>query len=556
MSRDLPPRAGLVLLALVTALLVFRLGATPLVGPDEPRYTRVAIEMHRAGEWVTPTLAGEPWLEKPPLFYWAAGAAFSLLGETEAAARVPSVLAAVLLVFATALVGARLHGSAAGLHAGFAAGLSLLPFAYGHAASMDMLLAATVTVAIGLVALRLLGIAGRLSIVFAAAFAGLAVLAKGPLGLLLPGLVVGGYVLATREWRWLRELVSPLAVAAFVVVAAPWYVAIFLDQGRHFLDVFILNHNVQRFTSTVHNHPGPFWYYVPVLLAGLFPWSGLTVPAVWRTSPRESRADLFVLLWLLLPLALLLPRRLEAARLHPAVRAPARDPRRPPRRPPRPGARHPRDRPLRPRGRARRPRARGARRRVTRRALPPRRAAVALGDPAGLLGGDRGLLLLAARRPRPVGRAAAAAYRRGGAAAARRRGRAADPRPPRVRPRALRRRHGPTGARVGRVAHGVDGRLLLQRREGARGRGRDADPGVRRGRADARAGGAVGEAAPRVDGLARGAHAHDRRATRTPCCGWRNGLSAAARPLREAATRRERASACGRSCRPWAGTSG
>jgi 4-amino-4-deoxy-L-arabinose transferase-like glycosyltransferase len=302
MSRDLPPRAGLVLLALVAALLVFRLGATPLVGPDEPRYTRVAIEMHRAGEWVTPTLAGEPWLEKPPLFYWAAGAAFSLLGETEAAARVPSVLAAVLLVFATALVGARLHGSAAGLHAGFAAGLSLLPFAYGHAASMDMLLAATVTVAIGLVALRLLGIAGRLSIVFAAAFAGLAVLAKGPLGLLLPGLVVGGYVLATREWRWLRELVSPLAVTAFVVVAAPWYVAIFLDQGRHFLDVFILHHNVQRFTSTVHNHPGPFWYYVPVLVAGLFPWSGLTVPAVWRTSPRESRADLFVLLWLLLPL--------------------------------------------------------------------------------------------------------------------------------------------------------------------------------------------------------------------------------------------------------------
>ena len=303
MSRDLPPRAGLVLLALVTALLAFRLGAVPLVGPDEPRYTRVAIEMHRAGEWVTPTLAGEPWLEKPPLFYWTAGASFSLLGETEAAARLPSVLAAVLLVFATALVGARLHGSAAGLHAGFACGLSLLPFGYGRAASMDMLLAATVTAAVGLVALRLLGIAGRLSIVFAAPFAGLAVLAKGPLGLLLPGLVVGGYLLVTREWRWLRELLSPLAVGAFVVVAAPWYAAIFLDQGRHFLDVFILDHNVQRFTSTIHKHPGPFWYYVPVLLAGLFPWSGLTVPAVWRTSPRESRADLFLLLWLLLPLA-------------------------------------------------------------------------------------------------------------------------------------------------------------------------------------------------------------------------------------------------------------
>jgi 4-amino-4-deoxy-L-arabinose transferase-like glycosyltransferase len=301
MSRDLPPRAALVLLALVLALLVFSLGAVPLVGPDEPRYTRVAIEMHRAGEWVTPTLAGEPWLEKPPLFYWLAGAAFSLLGETEAAARLPSVLAAVLLVFATSLVGARLYGSAAGLHAGFACGLSPLPFASGRAASMDMLLAATVTVAIGLVGLRVLGIAGRLAVVFAGAFAGLAVVAKGPLGLVVPGLVVGGYLLATREWRLLREILSPLPVAAFLAVGAPWYVAVFLDQGRHFLGVFILDHNVQRFTSTIHNHPGPPWYYAPVLLAGLFPWSGLTLPALWRTSPRASRPDLFVLLWLSLP---------------------------------------------------------------------------------------------------------------------------------------------------------------------------------------------------------------------------------------------------------------
>jgi 4-amino-4-deoxy-L-arabinose transferase-like glycosyltransferase len=302
MSHNLPPRATGVLLALVLALLVFRLGAVPLVGPDEPRYTRVAVEMHRAGEWVRPTLQGEPWLEKTPLFYWLAGAAFTVLGETETAARLPSVLAALLLVGATALFGARLYGSAAGLHAGFVAGTSLLPFAYARAASMDMLLAATVTVAIGLLALRVLGIAGRLAIVAAAAATGLATLAKGPLGLLLPLLVLGGYVVATREWRRLRELLDPWALAAFLAVAAPWYVAILRDQGRHFLDVFVLNHNVQRFTSTVHNHPGPPWYYLLVLLAGLTPWSGLALPAVFRSTPGASRRDLLVLLWIGLPL--------------------------------------------------------------------------------------------------------------------------------------------------------------------------------------------------------------------------------------------------------------
>jgi 4-amino-4-deoxy-L-arabinose transferase-like glycosyltransferase len=302
MPSSLPPRAAAVLLALVLALLVFRLGAVPLVGPDEPRYTRVAVEMHRAGEWVTPTLQGEPWLEKTPLFYWLAGGAFSVLGETEAAARLPSVLATILLVGATALVGARLYGTAAGLHAGFVAGTSVLPFVYGRAASMDMLLAAMVTVAIGLAGLRLLGVAGPRAVVAAAAAAGLATLAKGPLGLLLPALVLAAYLAVTREPRRLRELLSLPAVAAFLVVAAPWYVAILLDQGRHFVDVFILNHNVERFTSTVHRHPGPVWYYLPMLLGGLFPWSGLAVPALIRIDPRASRRDLFVVLWLALPL--------------------------------------------------------------------------------------------------------------------------------------------------------------------------------------------------------------------------------------------------------------
>ncbi len=303
MPHSLPPRATALLLALVLALLVLRLGSVPLLGPDEPRYARVAVEMQRAGEWVTPTLQGEPWLEKPPLYYWLAGAAFRLLGETEAAARIPSVLAMLLLTGATALCGARLYGSAAGLHAGFVAGTSLLPFAYGRAASMDMLLAATVTLAIGLSGLRLLGIAGRTACVGAAALAGLATLAKGPLGLVLPALVVGAFWLTTREWRQLRDMLAPRAILAFALVAAPWYVAILRDQGRHFLDVFILDHNLQRFTSTIHHHPGPFWYYVPVLLLGLIPWSGLAVPGMLRTAPRASRADRFVLLWLLLPFA-------------------------------------------------------------------------------------------------------------------------------------------------------------------------------------------------------------------------------------------------------------
>ncbi len=177
-------------------------------------------------------------------------------------------------------------------------------FAYGRAASMDMLLAATVTAAIGLAGLRTArAIAGRWAIPAAAAFAGLATLAKGPLGLLLPGLVIvrlrprdpaSGAGSASSSRRCPSRRSS--------IVAAPWYAAILLDQGQHFIDVFILGHNFQRFTSTVHHHPGPFWYYLPILLAGLFPWSGLVIPSLFGLHPRSSRPDLFVVLWLGLPL--------------------------------------------------------------------------------------------------------------------------------------------------------------------------------------------------------------------------------------------------------------
>jgi 4-amino-4-deoxy-L-arabinose transferase-like glycosyltransferase len=301
-ERALPPRATAILLALVAALLLLRLGQIPLLGPDEPRYARVAIEMHRSGDLVTPRLQGEPWLEKPVLYYWLASAAYALLGETELAARLPSAVAAVFFVGVTALVAARLYGAQAGLHAGFVLGTSLLTFAYGRAAAMDLLLAACVTAALGLFALRFLGSAGPLAIPAAHVFLALATLAKGPIGVLLPGLVIVVFAALRRDPRVLKETLAPAGLIAFAVVALPWYALVYAAHGRDFVDVFFLNHNLQRFTSTIHNHPGPVYYYVPVLIGGLFPWSGLIAPGVAGLRPRLRPADLFVLLWLLLPL--------------------------------------------------------------------------------------------------------------------------------------------------------------------------------------------------------------------------------------------------------------
>jgi 4-amino-4-deoxy-L-arabinose transferase-like glycosyltransferase len=301
----LPARATALILALAAALLLFRLGEVPLVGSDEPRYVRVAVEMARAGAWVRPTLQGEPWLEKPALYYWMAGLAFRLLGENEAAARLPAVGAGLLSVAATGLFGARLLGSRVGLRAALLSATSLLPFVYAKAASMDMLLAAPVTVATGLVGLRLLGIAGPGAAVGAGVMAGLATLAKGLLGVVLPALVALGYVAASGQWRRLRGVATPGALLGFTLTAGPWYAAVAADQGWRFVDVFIVDHHLQRLVSTVHDHPGSVLYYLPIVLLGLFPWSGLLVPGLLSASPRRSSVDLFLLLWAGLPLCFL-----------------------------------------------------------------------------------------------------------------------------------------------------------------------------------------------------------------------------------------------------------
>ena len=291
------------ILGLQALLLTFRLGQIPLLGPDEPRYARVAVEMARANEFVTPTLGGEAWLEKPPLYYWLAGLGFRVLGETEFAARWPAVLAALLLTGFTGLIAARFFGAHCGRVAMLILATSPLAFAYGRAASMDMLLAALVTGASGLFLLSLHGIAGSAAIPGAWAMMGLAVLAKGPIGALIPLGVATLAALALRKFSP-KRIVTPLALALFAAIAGPWFIAIYIDQGFHFIEVFILNHNLQRFTSTVHNHPGPFYYYLPVLLLGVFPWTGLIAASISGVRAMDPASRRSVAVWILVPLIL------------------------------------------------------------------------------------------------------------------------------------------------------------------------------------------------------------------------------------------------------------
>jgi 4-amino-4-deoxy-L-arabinose transferase-like glycosyltransferase len=296
-------RDAALIVGLQFLLLVFRLGQVPLLGPDEPRYARVAVEMARSHDLVTPTLAGAPWLEKPPLYYWLAAFGYGVAGETESAARWPAVLAALLMTGFSGLVAARLFGASCGRATMLILGTCPLAFAYGRVATMDMLVAAFITGAIGLFVLSILGIAGPSAAPGAWAMMAFAVLAKGPIGFLIPAGVAIVLSISLRRLE-LRRVITPLGCLLFLIIAGPWFAAIYGSQGFHFVEVFFLNHNLQRFTSTIHNHPGPPYYYLPLLLLGVFPWSGLValIPRAWGTLKNDHRWVL--LAWLAVPLGL------------------------------------------------------------------------------------------------------------------------------------------------------------------------------------------------------------------------------------------------------------
>jgi 4-amino-4-deoxy-L-arabinose transferase-like glycosyltransferase len=276
--------AAILIVAALYVCYFSHLGAIGFVGPDEPRYAWIARDMAESGDWVTPRLYGKPWFEKPPLFYWGAALSFKLFGVSEAAARLPSALSALLATLALAWLALRLYGPETARWL-----LLLLPTTVGmigfsHAAATDMPFSAMLT--IGMVcAAVVLGLARTenspvipqtpwLALLFFGFFLGLAVLAKGPAAIILSGGAIFFWALFTKRWRDAFRLFHPAALASFGLTALPWY---FLCARRNpdFFRIFIIEHNFKRYLTPEFQHIRPFWYYIPVLLIAFLPWTAL-----------------------------------------------------------------------------------------------------------------------------------------------------------------------------------------------------------------------------------------------------------------------------------------
>ena len=273
---NLPTRAVLwTLFAAITVLWFGNLGSRDLMHPDEGRYAEIAREMLTTGDWVTPRLNGLKYFEKPPLQYWVTAAAYRAFGVHEWTARLWPAVAGLLAVVAIGIAGRALGGPALGVFAGIALAGTLWHAGMAQIVSLDSSLAFFLALAFaGLVIAQRAGTGATTRRTWMwitwAAMAG-ATLSKGPIGVALPAGALVVYTLVNRDFALWRRLHITSGVVLFLVIVSPWFIAV-TRANDEFLSFFFIHEHLQRFLTEEHQRTGPWYYFVPIALAGSLPW--------------------------------------------------------------------------------------------------------------------------------------------------------------------------------------------------------------------------------------------------------------------------------------------
>lgn len=291
--KQLEKNSLLILLAVVLFMTFFGLGSVPLLDPDEPVYAQTAREMLQSGDFLSPRIYGDFWYDKPPLYYWLVAAMQALLGFSEFAARFPAALMGSLTVLVLYVSVTRLLNERAGFWSALILATSVEFFYLSKAAVTDTTLLFFLTSAL----LAFLHRKYWLMYVLMA----LGTLVKGPIAIVFPGAIIFLYLLCLGRLREILEMHVVRGLLLYLLLAGPWYYAMYTVHGQVFIDTFLGFHNLTRFTTAEHADRVVFWYYLPVLFLGFFPWTGLFCQSV-KASISESRIDemrllLFMHVW-------------------------------------------------------------------------------------------------------------------------------------------------------------------------------------------------------------------------------------------------------------------
>jgi len=282
-------------------LFFFGLGARDFWAPVEPRYAEIVRAMFAKGQWIVPTVNGALYTDKPILFFWLALVGSKIFGTVnEWTLRLPAAVGGVGFVFGTYLFGRDFFTARAGWIAGAVIATSMRVLWEARWAHVDMLFCAAFVFAVYFIARTLFHKASPHEILWAYPLMALAVLTKGLIGVVLPGLFFLALMLARRDWRLIFPLKLHLGVPLFLLVAAPWFFLVARATEGRWLADFIYIHHIQRYTAGA-GHRQPFYYYLTTLPADFLPWTIFLIPALVGYRPYRARwsepATQFFILW-------------------------------------------------------------------------------------------------------------------------------------------------------------------------------------------------------------------------------------------------------------------
>ncbi len=299
MNRE---RISLILLVLFCAyLFLFGLGKMALLDPDEPFYAETAREMLNRSEWLTPRIFGEPQFEKPPLYYWLVILSFKVFGVNEFAARFPSAVFGILGIIGIYLLGGLLFSKRTALYASLVMATAIEYTILARACVTDMVLCVFILYAF-LFFFYELKKKNKVSCIFSSACLAFAVLTKGPIGVILPVFIIVVFFIIRKEFTHLFKMPILWPLVIFVVIAAPWHYLMYRVYGSDFTGHFFGFQNITRFLHPEHRIGDIFYYNIPVILAGFFPWS-IFLPygafTIIKKDKEKFRSHLFLLVWIL-----------------------------------------------------------------------------------------------------------------------------------------------------------------------------------------------------------------------------------------------------------------
>ena len=291
----------IILIGICLTLFFFRLGARPVWDIDEGKHDVTSKEMVLSGDWVTPQYNGENFYDKPPLYNWFAAVSFLVLGFSAFAARLPAAVLGFGCVMITYLLARRLFNRQVAFLSAVVLATSAEYIVLSRVVVHDISLVFFDTLAL---ALFFLGYKSerhrKRNFLLGYAALGMAVLAKGPVGVAIPVMIIGLFLILKRQLSFLKEMQIGWGILLFIAVAAPWYILISLQNPDYF-EYFFIKKNLGSFFSKASRHPEPFYYFIPVLLGGFFPWSCFLPLAVIRSLRfylKNKRDEIiFLLIW-------------------------------------------------------------------------------------------------------------------------------------------------------------------------------------------------------------------------------------------------------------------